>query len=73
MPTLPDFRLETYFAKWEFTAKYRPAGHSIRCSDFETARVSSGWSPVSRPESQNRDNTEGFAVPLYNSRQTLAR
>ncbi|MGB1236438.1 MAG: aminotransferase, partial [Planktomarina sp.] len=22
MPTLPDFRLETHFAKWEFTARY---------------------------------------------------
>jgi hypothetical protein len=22
MPTLPDFRLETHFSKWEFKARY---------------------------------------------------
>ena len=31
MPTLPDFRLETYFARWEFTAAYH-----LTASDAET-------------------------------------
>ena len=31
MPTLPDFRLETYFARWEFTARYH-----LTASDAET-------------------------------------
>jgi aspartate/methionine/tyrosine aminotransferase len=31
MPTLPDFRLETYFARWEFTAKYH-----LTASDAQT-------------------------------------
>jgi aspartate/methionine/tyrosine aminotransferase len=31
MPTLPDFRLETYFARWEFSARYH-----LTASDAET-------------------------------------
>ncbi|HET6742225.1 MAG TPA: pyridoxal phosphate-dependent aminotransferase, partial [Kribbella sp.] len=31
MPTLPDFRLETYFAQWEFSARYH-----LTASDAET-------------------------------------
>ena len=31
MPTLPDFRLETHFAKWEFSAKYH-----LTASDAES-------------------------------------
>ncbi|GAB2680865.1 aminotransferase class I/II-fold pyridoxal phosphate-dependent enzyme [Kribbella swartbergensis] len=31
MPTLPDFRLETYFAKWEFNARYH-----LTASDAQT-------------------------------------
>jgi aspartate/methionine/tyrosine aminotransferase len=35
MPTLPDFRLETYFAKWEFSARYH-----LTASDAQTLAVS---------------------------------
>jgi aspartate/methionine/tyrosine aminotransferase len=35
MPTLPDFRLETYFAKWEFTARYH-----LTASDAQTHSLS---------------------------------
>jgi aspartate/methionine/tyrosine aminotransferase len=35
MPTLPDFRLETYFARWEFSARYH-----LTASDAQTLRVS---------------------------------
>ncbi|MEU4605075.1 pyridoxal phosphate-dependent aminotransferase [Kribbella sp. NPDC023972] len=35
MPTLPDFRLETYFAKWEFNARYH-----LTASDAQTHTVS---------------------------------
>ena len=31
MPTLPDFRLETYFARWEFTARFH-----LTASDAQT-------------------------------------
>ncbi|MEO1797919.1 MAG: aminotransferase class I/II-fold pyridoxal phosphate-dependent enzyme, partial [Pseudomonadota bacterium] len=31
MPTLPDFRLETHFAKWEFSARYH-----LTASDAES-------------------------------------
>ncbi|HEY4570319.1 MAG TPA: pyridoxal phosphate-dependent aminotransferase [Kribbella sp.] len=31
MPTLPDFRLETYFARWEFSARYH-----LTASDAQT-------------------------------------
>ncbi|WBQ05413.1 aminotransferase class I/II-fold pyridoxal phosphate-dependent enzyme [Kribbella sp. CA-293567] len=35
MPTLPDFRLETYFSRWEFSARYH-----LTASDAETIAVS---------------------------------
>jgi aspartate/methionine/tyrosine aminotransferase len=35
MPTLPDFRLETYFAKWEFNARYH-----LTASDAQTQTLS---------------------------------
>jgi hypothetical protein len=31
MPTLPDFRLETYFSRWEFAARYH-----LTASDAQT-------------------------------------
>ena len=31
MPTLPDFRLETYFSRWEFNARYH-----LTASDAQT-------------------------------------
>ena len=31
MPMLPDFRLETYFSRWEFTARYH-----LTASDAQT-------------------------------------
>ena len=35
MPTLPDFRLETYFSRWEFKAKYH-----LTASDAQTMSLS---------------------------------
>ncbi|GAB3941213.1 pyridoxal phosphate-dependent aminotransferase [Kribbella albertanoniae] len=35
MPTLPDFRLETHFARWEFTARYH-----LTASDAQTLPLS---------------------------------
>ncbi|MFI5734461.1 aminotransferase class I/II-fold pyridoxal phosphate-dependent enzyme [Kribbella sp. NPDC051587] len=35
MPTLPDFRLETHFARWEFTARYH-----LTASDAQTLTMS---------------------------------
>jgi aspartate/methionine/tyrosine aminotransferase len=35
MPTLPDFRLETYFARWEFNARYH-----LTASDAQTHSLS---------------------------------
>jgi aspartate/methionine/tyrosine aminotransferase len=35
MPTLPDFRLETYFAQWEFSARYH-----LTASDAQTVAMS---------------------------------
>ncbi|MFK4083404.1 aminotransferase class I/II-fold pyridoxal phosphate-dependent enzyme [Kribbella sp. NPDC020789] len=34
MPTLPDFRLETHFARWEFTARYH-----LTASDAQTVAM----------------------------------
>lgn len=34
MPTLPDFRLETYFSRWEFTAR-----HHLTASDAQTVSM----------------------------------
>ncbi len=31
MPSLPDFRLETYFSRWEFAARY-----NLTASDAQT-------------------------------------
>ncbi|GAA3568955.1 pyridoxal phosphate-dependent aminotransferase [Kribbella ginsengisoli] len=36
MPTLPDFKLETYFSRWEFSARYH-----LTASDAQTMAVSS--------------------------------
>jgi aspartate/methionine/tyrosine aminotransferase len=35
MPTLPDFKLETYFSRWEFSARYH-----LTASDAQTMAVS---------------------------------
>ncbi|GAA1563844.1 pyridoxal phosphate-dependent aminotransferase [Kribbella sancticallisti] len=35
MPTLPDFKLETYFSRWEFSARYH-----LTASDAQTTAVS---------------------------------
>jgi aspartate/methionine/tyrosine aminotransferase len=35
MPTLPDFKLETYFSRWEFSARYH-----LTASDAQTVAVS---------------------------------
>ncbi|MFD0569552.1 hypothetical protein ACFQ0T_10150 [Kitasatospora gansuensis] len=35
MTRLPDFRLETYFSRWEFTAR-----HHLTASDVETMTLS---------------------------------
>jgi aspartate/methionine/tyrosine aminotransferase len=35
MPTLPDFKLETYFSRWEFSARYH-----LTASDAETLALS---------------------------------
>ena len=35
MPTLPDFKLETYFSQWEFSARYH-----LTASDAQTIPVS---------------------------------
>ncbi|MEV8377388.1 aminotransferase class I/II-fold pyridoxal phosphate-dependent enzyme [Kribbella sp. NPDC056861] len=35
MPTLPDFKLETYFSRWEFSARYH-----LTASDAQTIAVS---------------------------------
>src|SRR5260370_39302496 len=61
MPMLPDFRLETYFSTWEFTARYHltaadvetmPLGELLRLADDDgRARWESlelGYTPTYR-------------------------
>ena len=53
MPTLPDFRLETHFSKWEFKAKYHMTASDAQsmalpellamASDAERAEFENMW------------------------------
>lgn len=50
MSTLPDFRLETYFSKWEFTAR-----HHMTASDAQTLRMSELLAMASEAERETWD------------------
>ena len=51
MPILPDFRLETHFAKWEFTAKYH-----MTASDAESVSLADLLSLASKEDREAFEN-----------------
>ena len=60
MPTLPDFRLETYFAKWEFSARYH-----LTASDAETLSVAE---LLSLADDDGRERWESLALGYTETR-----
>ena len=63
MPTLPDFRLETHFSKWEFKAK-----HHMTASDAESISMRELLAMASPEEREAFDSlwlgyTETFGAP----------
>jgi aspartate/methionine/tyrosine aminotransferase len=60
MPTLPDFRLETYFAKWEFSARYH-----LTASDAETLAVAE---LLSLADDDGRERWESLALGYTETR-----
>jgi aspartate/methionine/tyrosine aminotransferase len=63
MPALPDFRLETYFSKWEFAARY-----NLTASDAQTMSVAELLDLAdddgrARWESLHLGYTETFGLP----------
>jgi aspartate/methionine/tyrosine aminotransferase len=60
MPTLPDFRLETYFAKWEFSARYH-----LTASDAETLTVAE---LLSLADDDGRQRWESLALGYTETR-----
>ncbi len=70
MPTLPDFRLETHFAKWEFKARFH-----MTASDAEAMSLRDLLAMASPAEREAFDSmwlgyTETFGAP--DLRQTIA-
>ena len=43
MPTLPDFRLETYFSRWEFKAKYHLTASDAQTMSLSELLATGGW------------------------------
>ncbi len=60
MPTLPDFRLETYFAKWEFSARYH-----LTASDAETLTLAE---LLSLADDDGRERWESLALGYTETR-----
>ncbi|MFK8052462.1 MAG: aminotransferase class I/II-fold pyridoxal phosphate-dependent enzyme [Woeseiaceae bacterium] len=63
MPTLPDFKLETHFSKWEFNARYH-----MTASDAESMRLDELLAMASSDDRANFENmwlgyTETFGAP----------
>ncbi|MBL4628688.1 MAG: aminotransferase class I/II-fold pyridoxal phosphate-dependent enzyme [Roseicyclus sp.] len=63
MPTLPDFRLETHFSKWEFKARYH-----MTASDAESLSMRDLLAMATETERADFDNlwlgyTETFGAP----------
>ena len=63
MPTFPDFRLETYFSKWEFKARYH-----MTASDAESLSMRDLLAMATEAERADFDNlwlgyTETFGAP----------
>lgn len=70
MTTLPDFRLETHFSKWEFKARYH-----LTASDAESVSMRDLLEMASRQDRDEFDNlwlgyTETFGAP--DLRETIA-
>ncbi|TDD14316.1 pyridoxal phosphate-dependent aminotransferase [Kribbella turkmenica] len=60
MPTLPDFRLETYFARWEFTARYH-----LTASDAQTIGMAE---LVGLADDDGRERWESLALGYTETR-----
>ena len=63
MPTLPDFRLETHFSKWEFKARFH-----LTASDAESLSLRDLLSGASDEERASLEDlwlgyTETFGAP----------
>ena len=63
MPTLPDFRLETHFSKWEFKARYH-----LTASDAESLSLRDLLDGASAEERASLDDLWlGYTCLLYTS------
>jgi hypothetical protein len=60
MPTLPDFRLETYFARWEFSARYH-----LTASDAQTLPM---FELLAMADDDGRERWESLALGYTETR-----
>ena len=60
MPTLPDFRLETHFARWEFSARYH-----LTASDAQTVTMSE---LLAMADDDGRERWESLALGYTETR-----
>jgi aspartate/methionine/tyrosine aminotransferase len=70
MPILPDFELETYFSKWEFTARYHMTASDAQSMTLEELLAMGTSEQQAAFKSQWLGYTETFGNPEL--RQTIA-
>lgn len=63
MASLPDFRLETYFSRWEFTAKYNLCGSDIETLSMQELVALADGAERERWESLRLGYIETFGTP----------
>lgn len=63
MPVLPDFRLETYFSKWEFAARYHLTASDAESMSLSELLAMAGDENRARFESLHLGYTETWGLP----------
>ena len=71
MTTLPDFRLETHFSRWEFTAKYNMAASDAQSLPLAELLALAGESERAAWENLTLGYTETWGAPAL--RRAIAR
>lgn len=70
MPTLPDFRLETHFAKWEFSARYHMTASDAQTMSLRDLLAMATPAEREEYEGMSLGYTETFGAP--DLRDTIA-
>ncbi|HJU39525.1 MAG TPA: aminotransferase class I/II-fold pyridoxal phosphate-dependent enzyme [Tahibacter sp.] len=71
MTTLPDFRLETHFSRWEFTAKYNMAASDAQAPPLAELLALAGDAARERWNALSLGYTETWGLPAL--REAIAR